>query len=851
MDTTLLLYLDGEWQNVDLYEDIPITIVIQETDLTDLQGRKSPFSKQFTIPGTSNNANVFEHYYEVNGIDFNPLVKINAVVQYRGTDIFNGLCRLQSVIVTDTYVEYEVYIMGEVGDFISEIKDITLRDLDFTDLLHEQSYDNITLSWQSSGDTSGLFDGKIVYPLMNYGLIYPGTSTTPEFSFDFVSGTSFSNSGYAIPESYFKPAIRLYEIIQRIFSQTTYEVVSDFFETPYFKSIYMDLFQNGKTGIDTAEEASNQNFFKTYCLNKTKTYEGGGVLVPLFWRTSYPGGNDPLTNFQNVGNGVFRVPYTGTYSFNVRFIYESNGFSFQTNGDISVVVLRGTSPSSLGTVIYDGPNYEIGVRGFPPQEQSGTVNEFITLNLTAGQYISVFIRENDPFGGLEINDNYTIKAFSEGGVTDPFIMWDLYASPTLLGTQLVDVKLGIPELEAEAFIKSMIVMFNLVVVQDENTKTIRFEPYNSYYNEADRDEKDWTNKLDLTSSYKVEPLSFDLSKEIVYSYTKGSEEYLNKIFEDTYTYNYGRLRFVADYNILKGVQTYELPFAALPTQSLDGAPNFIIPQVYRELNGQQSPYSSKPHVFFWTGNRYSYTDATQQIQGSWYMFSGATAIQQTTYPCVSHLSSLDIYYPQYVSDLNFGTNIDFFFSGNPYPVQSTPYTLYNAFWNEYVSNTYSIETRRFTGKFYLFPLDLYETKLTDKIFVKDSFYRIERINDGNLISPDFTEVSLIKERGGYYQVDAPPPYYFLAPNEPYPTLTSLSAITAYTGTSQAVVCFSLSGTGTIYTPNPTPITNGDFVYNFDGSVYVPLPQGTFIKDTTDTITYVVINNIGQILNIDC
>ena len=850
MDTTLILYLDGEWQNVDLYEDIPITLVIQETDLTDLQGRKSPFSKQFTVPGTSNNANIFEHYYEVNGIGFNPLVKITAAVQYRGTDIFNGLCRLQSVIVTDDYVEYEVYIMGEVGDFISEIKDLTLRDLDFTDLQHEQSYDNITLSWQSSGDTSGLFDGKIVYPLMNYGLIYPGTSTTPDFSFDFSSATSFSSAAHPVPESYFKPSIRLYEIIQRVFSQTTYQVVSDFFETPYFKSIYLDLFQNGKTGIDTAEQVANQNFFTTLAPNRTEEYQGSR-LIPLVWRTSLPGGSDPLTNFQNVNVGSFRVPYTGTYSFNVRLNYASNNNTFQTNGDISVVVLRGNSPTSLPTVVYDGPNYEIGIRGFPPQPTSGSINEFITLNLTAGQYISVFIRENDPFGGLDINANYTLTPFDDGGVTDSFILWDCYLSPTLFGTQLVDVKLGIPDLEAEAFIKSMIVMFNLVVVQDENSRTIRFEPYNSYYNEDDRAEKDWTDKLDLTSSYKVEPLSFDLSKELIFSYTKGTEEYLNKIFEDTYNYNYGRLRFVSDFNILKGVQTYELPFAALPTQSLPDAPNFIIPQIFRDLNGQQAPYSSKPHIFFWTGNRYSYTDATQQIQGSWYMFSGASAIEQTTYPCVSHLSSLDIYVPQFVSDLNFGTNIDFFFSGNPYPVQTTPYTLYNAFWNEYVSNTYSIETRRFIGKFYLFPLDLYETKLTDKIFVKDSFYRIEKINDGNLINPDFTEVSLIKERGGYYQVDSPPPYYFLAPNEPYPTLTALSAITAYTGLSQTIVCFSLSGTGTIYTPNPTPIVNGDFVYSFDGVVYTPLAQGTFIKDTGDTVTYVVINNIGQILNIDC
>ena len=126
MNTTLLLYLNGEWKLVDLYEDLPISVMIQETDITDLQGRKSPYTKQFSVPGTNNNNRVFEEYFEVNGIDFDPLVKISAVVQYRGTDIFNGILRLQSVVVNDNYMEYQVYIIGEVGDFISELKNIAV-----------------------------------------------------------------------------------------------------------------------------------------------------------------------------------------------------------------------------------------------------------------------------------------------------------------------------------------------------------------------------------------------------------------------------------------------------------------------------------------------------------------------------------------------------------------------------------------------------------------------------------------------------------------------------------------------------------------------------------------------------
>ncbi len=133
MDTSLVLYLNNQWMNVDLYDDIPISLMIQETDITDLQARKSAYTKQFTVPGTSNNCKIFEEYYEVNGIDFNPLVKIDATVMYRGTDIFVGICRLNSVTVNPNGIEFEVYLMGQTADFVSEMKDYSLQDYDWTD----------------------------------------------------------------------------------------------------------------------------------------------------------------------------------------------------------------------------------------------------------------------------------------------------------------------------------------------------------------------------------------------------------------------------------------------------------------------------------------------------------------------------------------------------------------------------------------------------------------------------------------------------------------------------------------------------------------------------------------------
>jgi hypothetical protein len=303
----------------------------------------------------------------------------------------------------------------------------------------------------------------------------------------------------------------------------------------------------------------------------------------------------------------------------------------------------------------------------PTSGLDASLNYFPTFNCDAGDFVKAYIQVNQNDNNCDLR----LLPYNEFGVSSPAPMWDLYASPTLAGTQIVDIRLGLQDINCIDFIKSMITLFNLVVIQNELSKTITITPFNWYYNEADREEKDWTQRLDLNSSYRVEPLSFDLPKEVNWTYTKGSEEYLNKLFEDQNKYNYGRFKYISTNNLLTSDQTYEIPFAPTPTTVVNGADNFIIPAVYRELNNQLQPYSNKPHLFFWTGNRFAYKDKFKQIQGSWFLSSGSTQIEQTTYPCVSHLSSLDILVPDLVSDLNFQSTFDFFGNYNNLPVQFT------------------------------------------------------------------------------------------------------------------------------------------------------------------------------------
>ena len=858
MNTTLLLQFDGVWQRVDLYEDIPISVVIQELDVADLQTRKTTFSKVFTIPATSNNSNLFEHYYEVNGIEFNPLVKIPAVVQYRGTDIFNGVLRLNSVIINSvSSTDFEVYLMGDVGDFVSEIKNLTLRDLSYSDLLHELTYDNVVQSWYAkNNDVDGLFGGKIIYPMINDGLVYQGTGSTADWQYRFTGGQSFSDPNYPVPPTAFKPAIKVKTVIDKIFQQTSYKLNSEFFDTDYFKSIYMSMFNNGQIGLGTqsAEQQENQNIFAAYSAQRLLSYQGNRQFRFLF-SDLLPGGYDPLNNFINSNGGNFQAPYQGTYYFNLRFNYQSHDV-LQVSGRFNVVVYKGTDPATLNTtgfLVYQSPQYELGI-GFTGLK-SGSPNLFFDVYLNPGEYLGIYIEEYNNYGAIGFSSprgQYSIRPYNDIGITDQFIQWDLYNSPTLGTGSTVDVKSGIVDVNAVTFLKDITTMFNLMLIQDEVDKTVSFIPFNWYYNEPDRVEKDWSNKLDLNSSYRVEPLSFDLPKEINFQYEEGSEEYLNKIWEDQNDYTFGRYRYVSDSNLLTGEQNYTVNFAATPTTNVIGSTNFIIPAVYREEgNTLEKAYSNKPHIFFWTGNRYCYTDSTKQIQGSWYMLSGSTAVEQTTYPCVSHLSSLDIHLPALVSDLSFGSNFDFFGNTNNQPVQFTSNNLYNLWWRDYVENNYSNETRRLNGRFYLNPIDIYDTKLTDKIFVKDSFYRIEKINDASLIDTNLTQVSLIKERSGYYKITPPSPFYPLDPNEPYPGVIPPTSFTAYTGSSITTVCNSTAGTGGLLLFGSLPLTDLQEVWYDAGGVYSPLGIGTYIKQTGTTETFVVIDKQGRILEQNC
>lgn len=857
MNTTLLVLDDDKkWRELDLYEDLPINVIIQETDITDITSRRSPYSKTFSIPGTSINNDFFEHFYEVNGVGFDPLTKRECVVQYRGTDIFKGYLRLNSIQLDKTSIEYEVYILSEVTDFASIIAEKELKKLDWNNYNHNQNYDTVTLSWfANSGTTQGLFNGDILYPMIHYGLEYlTSTGTTSQFQFaiNTTGNTGFDYSGSSVNPTYFKPSIRVKAVLDKIFQDSGYQIVSDFFDSAYFRSIYMDLAANGKIGAETASGKTNQNIFRVYgnALPEGQKFNisDGSIQQIDFGRISTTDGYDPTLNF-NETFGVYQVPASGLYSFEFRA--KVNQF-FNNN----------TVPTYWGLTIFKSSTIAGLSNPATRTAVGGTADNLVALNynnvnnqriflnnisLGSGDYIGLFIRFNtsgsNNSAGLWVGP-YEWSALNYGA------RWELYNSPTFISSNLVDMKLQIPDTSCLDFFKAIVKMFNLVVVQTPNEKELRIEPFNWYYSANYATKLDWTNKLDINTPYVLEPVNYQLQKAWNLQYETADEEYLGKLWEEQYVIPYGTKQFRALGDILQGEQTMEFPFRPLPTNVITGSTNIIIPMVYDldTATGKQVAYSQKNHIFFWCGNRFMYGQSGYTQPTSWWLTSGATPIEWTTYPCVSHLSSLDVQDPDKVSDLNFDKSFDFFGNSNPGLQQFTEYNLYQTWWGDYFTNLYSPEVRRFTGRFVFNPIEIGQLDFRDRIFIKDSYFLIERVSEADLVDWKSTEVSLLKEVVPYNKIEPPAPNHSIYPNQPIPASGSIYTLSAYVTTDQFAICNTTLTGQTIYASTPTI---ADFSIVYVDNVGTPYPLGYYIQETSATTVFSTVNYFGLVLQNDC
>jgi hypothetical protein len=695
---------------LDLYEFDPPKLNFAIEDITDTSAR-SEFTRTFRVPATANNSEFFTTAFEINGQDFDVTVKIPAELSIDGVLFRQGELRLNNIYITreNERIDYECIFFGTVRALATSIGEGTLNELDLSAYDHDLTSQNVVDSWQAYPEgttTDGLLDGNVIYPLIDHGNTYDtdGTPVEGEIRTDSPSHSkSFTNSSYKLDRERFKPMIRAKAVWDAIFDEAGFTYTSNFINTgETFNQIYLSAFGNEANilnaalqNIGLAEENSstfNQNPYEV-------------VLDEIIL--------DPGSNFSS---GRYVVPQTGSYTFRYSLYAQGTSTSSRT------CVFR-LWKFAAGSTLLDSVTDTVAPYG-PDNDISFNFSEEFTTTLTAGDQIY-------------LNFSATIDL-------------DFSASLEILDApgQISIAPLLSNDYKKIDFIKDIITKFRLVIAPDKNNSSnFIIEPWTNYI--ATGDEFDWTDKLDVSKDFKISPLFYTQSSRIEYKDSEGGD-YLNTLYQDQYEEPFGTLRVISNNELLQGERTIETNFIPVPVMQIEGATqtnngmdNTIIPQLHthsaEDVGVLHEPVVNNKNILFYNGIKSTGTDVTRE--DTWYMENDlGAATGFTDYPMVSPYSNFPVIAT--TLDLNWQREEGYIKFG--LQNKNIGSSVYDVYWNTYIQSLYDKWARRVTAYFVLNSQDLIDFSFDDVIFVKDTYYYVEKIYDVPLGEKASVKVDLIK-----------------------------------------------------------------------------------------------------------
>lgn len=719
---------------IDLYENDAPKLTLQFDSFETFQPQ-SAYSQTFRVPATDNNFQFFQTAFEVNGYDFDVTQRREAQILVNGAEFVSGELRLQKIYHSgDNKIDYEVLFMGNTRDFASKLGSDKLNQLDLSELDHTQTMANVETSWGAYPTTiqisAGLKEGNVVYPLVDFGNIYDANELTENVAISVGNSKHITNGDTAtlpiadrIWADRFKPIVRAKYLFDKIFNKAGYTYQSEFLgdydteptndDAKRFWRTYITAWGN-EASIYSTTDSNNAKA----TLSDILTFNGTGEF-PLICDTEI---TDHGNNY-SVTTGEYTAPATGTYKFKVK-VFGSKTFS----GTVSIQILKNGIVQSAYTGVYGlGEEYIIY-----------TKND-IELTVLATQTVSIKVTYNSLISNAVID---------EAEIT-------CYESP---GDMSIASSLE-EEYKQIDFIKDILTMYKLVMVPDRNNpKNFIIEPWSNFIGSGDV--LDWTSKLNIDKDIQIEPLFFEQKAELNYS-SKEDKDWLNELNQKTFKEQFGDLNVESNNDLLKDTKDIKLTVAPCPVTEMQGAnqntgggytngrDNMVIPHIYQLEAGQtralRKPIKSKTKYLFYNG--YKATGLSPSTQLSWYWRGDSNTNENSTYyPQVTpyewtsdpfslssdeNTPSLNLTWQVENGYLQFGTL-------NP------GYSLYDGFWGNYISQIYNKYSRRLTANFILSAEDLINFNFNDVIFVKDTYFYVEKLENVQLGEKQSVKVSLIK-----------------------------------------------------------------------------------------------------------
>lgn len=689
----LRLTIDGN--EIELYENEPVNLSYQFSNLQNINSSSSSFSQTFRVPLTKKNQDYFGAVNEFGLIpNWDPKTKVDAELSYNTIPVMRGFVQVKAIYVQKgKYADVELVFFGETANLSRDIGDGMLSDLDLSSYDHTLNATNIEASWA----------GTLSSGVIRYGLPDKGQNWFANLTDNIWSASNPLEHGD------FTPYFQASKLLEEVLDAAGYTMQSDFFSGERGFEEIPDLYlllNNGQRSVIGTDNPEQETMLVGLATDLTglSAHNPGAAITA--WSETTPF-YDTGANFS--GGSTFTAPFRAYYTFRINLYGRTNDTTHAFD-----LWLEKTSVTPTETV------WEI-LDNYPGAVFNDQVHNFTSppILLNTGDAVKIYYEMSSSSDVLNLDGDNTISPqstwFQVLNITDP------------TSGQTVDVEANMPKMKQIDFVSGLQKMYNLVFIPDRNNpKKLYIEPFNYYMSSGTA--KDWTNKIDLSKDLTIQPTTDLQSRTYEWTHSNGKDLVNDLVFKNSARV-YGRYRVDDPANdFASGTKEVKTPFAPHVVSYIPGTNYAIHRMLVDTTEADKRIKDPLPRLAFWNGQQ------TGTIR--YYNDTSTSVTTFPRYPVFSQYS--DLLASVEDEDLGFGPERPF------HIVQANPLnTLYYKYWAPFVNQLYSSDARKLTAFFRLTRSELATFEFSDKIYLKDTYWRILSISY-DATSDDLVKVELLK-----------------------------------------------------------------------------------------------------------
>jgi len=739
---------------VDLYGQDTISMNFNFNSITTLEAG-DVYSQEFRIPATQNNCDLFGLQSDFNIVHRNDIRrKFKAVLTVDTIPISEGFVQFKkSFIKNGKMSDFSIVFYGDAVDLGTNLKDLDFSDLVYSDAEHQMSYDNVWLV-NDGGIVGGndYSDHKLMWTLIDRGQQFITWPSNYAGTFvDALYGT-ISNSN-RIDVTDLTPCLKGTYLIDRINNflagnnnrkielSTDVQAELDKMCMPFI----------GKDGtLKYKDNAAAIEWKGTNYTDDTLSFAVlSGNLYTAITGIAFNDVIDIGSNFDTLNNR-YVIPDDGYYQFKITGSIRGDVAGTPTSPAFPIVpgfLVNGTDFYSAFNSIsgggvypqFESPFVNVQMASYTAQAPVITSNEIVVPefinNAAANENTAVFFNAGD----------YVEVAFASvgdptaGGTIDIIAQvnnWTLQKYNLTLSNAISLADMAPENYQLLDFLRDIMKLTNAVAIPNySNYGVIDIMTMNEYLGGGGT--IDWTTKIDEMGEMTIVPSSDYQTRQQNFTFSDGADvasqayKSVGRVFGSLNLYD-----TASDFTV--GENKVEVIASTTPNQVFPNASNidFYFPKF---VDDEYKWVYPDARLFYFSFDLLD-TLGIRPIGGSSSIYGSLLYV-----PFIGHYDH--VYVDLATNDLNFAQEIPL------HPITSAPVnTMYFKYYNNYLQELYSEESKVLTAQFNLDVTDILNLNFNDSVFLFNSYWRVLSVDGYNMGMNKSTSVTLIKKLSG---VDLP------------------------------------------------------------------------------------------------